>query len=126
MMMLGMNGGQNGGSGTGGDTPDYSGMMSALTQGGGDPIGMLMGMMGGGDPRMKQMMALVQAFQNFNGTAGSTTGSGDVNKPENVNNAQKAPEKKPINELKPIKNIAPDRIHNSMEDYYRNRYEHYR
>lgn len=106
----GMNGGaaaQNGAGGT-----DYGGMMKTLSESGGNPMEMMMNMMGNNNPQMRQLLTMMQAFQAMgrgNASGGATPTAA----------AQNAPDKKPIAELRPIKHIAPDRIHNSMDEYLR-------
>jgi len=63
-------------------------------------------MMGGGNPQFKQMKTMMDMFQKMNKPKGGT-----------VNTMSNEPI--PINELKPIKSIAPDAIHKSMQDYLR-------
>jgi len=78
---------------------------------GGVPTDLLFEMMGGGNPQFKQMKTMLDMFQQMN--------KSNSNKNGTVTTASAEP--LPINELKPIKTIAPDAIHRSMQDYLKNR-----
>ena len=75
---------------------------------GGAPADMLFEMMGAGNPQFKQMKTMMDMFQHMNKPKKSQKNGGV--------NAMSA-EVPPISELKPIRSIAPDAIHRSMEDY---------
>ena len=72
---------------------------------GGVPTDLLLELMGGGNPQFQQMKMLMDMFKDTNKTNSGST----------VTTASAEP--LPINELKPIKAIAPDSIHRSMEEY---------
>jgi hypothetical protein len=85
--------------------------MNSKDRKGGVPTDLLFEMMGGGNPQFKQMKMMMDMFGQMNkksqkGTSGVTTASA---------------EPLSINELKPIKSIAPDAIHRSMQDYLKKR-----
>jgi len=84
--------------------------MNSKDRKGGVPTDLLFEMMGGGNPQFKQMKIMMDMFQKMSKT--SSKGS-------TVSTASSEP--LPINELKPIKSIAPDAIHRSMQDYLKNR-----
>jgi len=77
---------------------------------GGVPTDLLFEMMGGSNPQLKQMKVIMDMFQ-------------DMNKSKNKNGTVNTASAEPlsINELKPIKSIAPDAIHKSMNDYLKKR-----
>ena len=74
---------------------------------GGVPTDLLFEMMGGGNPQFKQMKAMMDMYQK-------------MSKPKRASSVNTmSAEPLPINELKPIKAIAPDAIHKSMDEYLR-------
>lgn len=82
-------------------------LMSAANSNGGKglPPELLIEMLGGQNAEIKKMAAMMEMMKNFNNQP----------EPQSVTAESTAPAQ--INELKPIKHIAPDRIHNSMEEY---------
>ena len=89
------------------------GEMNNKDRKGGVPTDMLFEMMGGGNPQFKQMKTMMDMFQMMNKQ------NPGGKKKETVRTA--SVESAPINELKPIKTIAPDAIHRSMDDYLKKR-----
>ena len=85
------------------------GEMNNRDKKGGVPADLLFEMMGGGSPQFKQMKNMMDMFQMMNKQ------SPGGKKKETVRTA--SAESAPINELKPIKTIAPDAIHRSMDEY---------
>ena len=84
--------------------------MNSKDRKGGVPTDLLFEMLGGGNPQFKQMKVMMDMMQSMNKKSGKgATVSAESTEPI------------PINELKPIKSIAPDSIHKSLNDYLRNK-----